>query len=171
MEIAPMLLNSIWAGLFAAALAVVLTAPPQAIVPSLLCGFAARLTRNALIGWGMSSSAAVVVAAAACVLLAVAFAKRRRNLSVVAVVTGVLPLGAAVALFNSIKGILNISGLKEQALVTASAQLSANLSTVFTTTLAMVLGIGIGFLVARALKRELVLEDTPGTKLLTPPAQ
>jgi len=158
-----MLLNSIWAGLFAAALAVVLTAPPQAIVPSLLCGFAARLIRNILVGWGLSSSAAVVVAAAACVLLGLALTSRRRSFSVIAIVTGVLPLGAAVALFNSIKGILNMSGLKEQALVTASAQLSANLSAVFTTTFAMVLGIGVGFLIARLLKWKSVLQDVPET--------
>jgi uncharacterized membrane protein YjjB (DUF3815 family) len=153
--ITPILFNAIWAGLFAAALSVVLTAPPQAIFPSLLSGFAARLIRNALIGWGVSSSAAVVVAAAACVLLAVALARRRQNFSVIAIVTGVLPLGAAVALFNSIKGILSLSALKEQALIAASAQLSANLSTVFTTTLAMVLGIGVGFLIAGVLGRGL----------------
>lgn len=155
MDIAPMLLNAIWAGLFSAALAVVLTAPLPAIFPSLLCGFAARLIRNALIGWGVSSSAAVVVAAAACVLLAVALARRRQNFSVIAIVTGVLPLGAAVALFNSIKEILSLSALKDQALIAASAQLSANLSTVFTTTLAMVFGIGVGFLIAGVLGREL----------------
>jgi hypothetical protein len=141
MDITPMLLNSIWAGLFAAALAVVLTAPPQAIVPS----------------------TAVVVAAATCVLLGLALTSRRRSFSVIAIVTGVLPLGAAVALFNSIKGILNMSGLKEQALVTASAQLSANLSAVFTTTFAMVLGIGVGFLIARLLKWKSVLQDVPET--------
>jgi uncharacterized membrane protein YjjB (DUF3815 family) len=153
--ITPILLNAIWAGLFAAALAVVLTAPPQAIFPSLFCGFAARLTRNVLIGWGASSSAAVVVAATACVLLALAFASRRRAFSVIAIVTGVLPLGAAVALFNSVKGILSLPALKDQALIAASAQLSANLGTVFTTTLAMVLGIGVGFLIAGVLGRKL----------------
>jgi uncharacterized membrane protein YjjB (DUF3815 family) len=158
-SITPILLNSVWAGLFAAALAIVLTAPPHAIIPSLLCGFGARLIRNILIGLGATSSAAVVGAAAACVLLAIALANHRRNVSLIALVTGVLPLGAAVALFNSIKGILNISGLKEQALIVASAQLSANLSTVFTTTLAMVLGIGVGFLIALAFKWESALES------------
>jgi len=161
MAIMPLVLNSVWAGLFAATLAVVLTAPPQAVVPSLLCGFAARLIRNSLVGWGLSSSAAVVVAAAACVVLGLALTSRRRNFSVIAIVTGVLPLGAAVALFNSIKGILDISGLKEQALIVASAQLSANLSAVFTTTFAMVLGIGIGFLIARLLSWKNVRQDVP----------
>ncbi|HLY00985.1 MAG TPA: hypothetical protein VKR56_00660 [Candidatus Cybelea sp.] len=161
MDIAPMLLNSIWAGLFAAALAVVLTAPAQAIVPSLLCGFAARFIRNVLIGWGLSSSGAVVVAAAGCVLLAIALTSRRRGASVIAIVTGVLPLGAAVALFNSIKGVLNISGLKEQALITASAQLAANLSAVFTTTFAMALGIGLGFLIARFFGWGKVFQNVP----------
>jgi len=163
-----MLLNSMWAGLFAAALAIVLTAPSQAIVPSLLCGFAARLIRNVLIGWGLSSSAAVVVAAAACTLLAIALANRRRNFSLIALVTGVLPLGAAVALFNSIKGILIISSLKEQALMTASAQLSSNLSAVFTTTLAMVLGIGVGFLIARVFNLDRALQDAPEVTPLAP---
>jgi uncharacterized membrane protein YjjB (DUF3815 family) len=166
-----MLLNSLWAGLFAAALTVVLTAPPQAILPSLMCGFAARLIRNVLIGWGLSSSAAVVVAAAACTLLAIALANRRRNFSLIALVTGVLPLGAAVALFNSIKELLSLPALKEQALITASAQLSANLSAVFTTTLAMVLGIGLGFLIARVFNWDRVLQDAPEATPLTPRAQ
>jgi uncharacterized membrane protein YjjB (DUF3815 family) len=166
--ITPILFNAVWAGLFAAALAIVLTAPPQAIFPSLLCGFAARLIRNVLIGWGVSSSAAVVIAAAACVLLAVALARRRHNFSVIAIVTGVLPLGAAVALFNSIRGILSISALKEPALTAASAQLSANLSVVFTTTLAMVLGIGLGFLIARVFKWDRVLQDAPEATVLRP---
>jgi uncharacterized membrane protein YjjB (DUF3815 family) len=144
-----MLLNSIWAGLFSAALAVVLTAPLRAIAPSLLCGFAARLIRNVLIGWGIVHGLAVIVAAAAGVLLAIALVGRKRNASLIAIVTGVLPLGAAVAFFNAIKGILEISSLKDQALVTASSQLAANLSTVFTTTLAIALGMGVGFLVAR----------------------
>jgi len=160
MDIAAAAVNSMWAGLFAAAMAVVLTAPPQGILPSLLCGFAARFIRNVLIGWGVSSSAAVVVAAAACVLLALAFAGRRRRFSVIAIVTGVLPLGAAVALFNSIKGILSLSTLKEQALIAASAQLSANVSAVFTTTLAMALGIGVGFLIARVFNWGLAAQDS-----------
>lgn len=171
MHITPMLLNGIWAGLFAAALAVVLTAPPRAIVPSLLCGFAARLIRNVLIGLGLGSGVAVIVAAAACVLLAIALVGRRRDSSLIAIVTGVLPLGAAVALFNAIRGILAISTLKDQALITASAQLAANLSTVFTTTLGIVLGIGVGFLIARLFRVGRALPDLPEATLLTPPAQ
>jgi uncharacterized membrane protein YjjB (DUF3815 family) len=155
----PMLLNSIWAGLFSAALAAVLTAPPQAIIPSLLCGFAARLIRNVLIGLGIVHSLAVIVAAAVSVFLAIALVSRKRNASLIAIVTGVLPLGAAVAFFNAIKGILEISTLKDQALITASAQLAANLSSVFTTTLAIALGMGVGFLVARLLGMRRALPD------------
>jgi uncharacterized membrane protein YjjB (DUF3815 family) len=154
-----MLLNGIWAGLFSGALAVVLTAPPQAIVPSLLCGFAARLIRNVLMGWGIVHGLAVIVAAAASVLLAIALVSRKRNSSLIAIVTGVLPLGAAAAFFNAIKGILEISSLKDQALITASAQLAANLSTVFTTTLAIALGMGVGFLVARLFRMGRALPD------------
>jgi uncharacterized membrane protein YjjB (DUF3815 family) len=156
----PMLLNSIWAGLFSAALAVVLTTPPQAILPSLLCGFTARLIRNALIGWGIVHGLAVVIAAAASVFLAIALVSRKRTSSLVAIVTGVLPLGAAVAFFNAIKGILEISTFKDQALITASAQLAANLSSIFTTTLAIALGMGVGFLVARLLGMRRALPDT-----------
>jgi uncharacterized membrane protein YjjB (DUF3815 family) len=155
------LVNSLWAALFAAALAVVLTAPPQAVIPSLLCGFAARLIRNVLVGAGINSSVAVIVAAAACVLLAIALSRGQNKFSLIATMTGVLPLGAAVALFNSIKAILNISPLKGQALINASAQLSANLSTVFVTTLAIVLGIVLGFLVARMFRWG-HFQDAPG---------
>lgn len=171
MDITSTLLNSIWAGLFSGALAVVLTAPPQAIGPSLLCGFAGILIRDALVGWGTGPGVAVVLAAVASVLLAIALASRMRNFSLIAIVTGVLPLGAEVPLFNSIKGILEISTLKDQALVTASAQLAANLSIVFTTTLAIVLGIGMGFLIARLFGVGRALPHVHEGTLVTPPVR
>jgi uncharacterized membrane protein YjjB (DUF3815 family) len=150
---------------------VVLTAPPQAIGPSFLCGFAGLMIRNALVGWGVGPSVAVVVAAAASVLLAIALASRMRNFSLIAIVTGVLPLGAEVPLFNSIKGMLEISTLKGEALITASALLAANLSIVFTTTLAIVLGMGAGFLIARLLRVGRALPDVHEATPLTPPVR
>jgi hypothetical protein len=66
-------------------------------------------------------------------------------------VTGVLPLGAAVPLFKSVYGLLTLPAVPGDALTDPVVQLVANLSTVFTTTLAMVLGVWLGLFVMTAL--------------------
>lgn len=149
----PMLINALWAGFFAAGLGLLLTTPPQGLLPCFACGLAGRLTRNLLIAGGLSQAASVLIAAVVCVLVTVLFS-RRPQLSPLVMVTGVLPLGAAVPLFRSIYGILTLHGLQGEALNEAVVQLIANLSNVFTTTLAIVLGIWLGLLLMTALGRK-----------------
>jgi len=153
MDSLPLLINALWAGFFAAGLGLLLTTPPQGLLPCFACGLAGRLTRNLLMAGGLSQAVSVLIAAIACVLVTTLFS-RGAQLSPLVMVTGVLPLGAAVPLFRSIHAILTLQGLQGQALSEAVVQLIANLSNVFTTTLAMVLGIWLGLLIVSLLGRK-----------------
>jgi len=157
MDLLIILINSLWTGLFASGLGILLTAPLRYIVPSFLCGFAGRLVRDVFMGWGMSLNWSTVVAAAVLVLVAVAVV-RRHSAPPVVLVSGVLPLGAATAMFNAILGLMQISSLKGEALTEASVALSANISKAFTTSLAIALGLAVGMTIVRLLRREEVWE-------------
>lgn len=152
----PLLMNALWGGFFAAGLGLLLTTPPQGLLPCFASGLAGRLARNLLIAGGLSQTASVVMAAIVCVLVTILLS-RRPQLSPLAMITGVLPLGAAVPLFRSIHGILTLHRLQGDALNKAVVQLIANLSNVFTTTLAIVLGIWLGLLLLTALGRKALL--------------
>jgi hypothetical protein len=73
-------------------------------------------------------------------------------------VSGVLPLGAAVAMFNAITELMKVSSLKGEALSGASVALSANIGKVFTTSLAIALGLAAGIAIVRLFRREEVRE-------------
>jgi len=122
MDMSAILINSFWAGLFVG-----------------------RFVRNVLVGYGLTPHASVVIAAAACVAVSTIVVKRRQDQSAIALVTGILPLGASVALFNTIGGTLKMASLKGEALTVASTQLLANLTDVLATTLAIVLGLLAGY--------------------------
>ena len=157
MDIPAILMNSLWAGLFAGGLGILLTAPPRYIVPALLCGFAGRCVREMFMSWGMSQNWSTAVAAAVVVLVAVAII-RRHVVSPVVLVSGVLPLGAAVAMFNAIVELMKVSSLKGEALSGESVALSANMGKVFTTSLAIALGLAAGMAIVRFFRREEVQE-------------
>ncbi len=157
MDLLSISMNSLWAGLFSAGLGILLTAPPRYIHPAFLCGFAGRLVRDVSMSWGMSQNWSTVVAAAAVVLLAVAVI-RRHTVSPVVLISGILPLGAAVAVFNAIIELMKVSSLKGDALSASSVALSANSGKAFTTSLAIALGLGAGMAIVRLFKREEVGE-------------
>ena len=73
-------------------------------------------------------------------------------------ISGVLPLGAAVAMFNAIVALMNVSHLEGEALSGASVALIANMGKVFTTSLAIALGLGAGMAIVRLFRREEVRE-------------
>jgi uncharacterized membrane protein YjjB (DUF3815 family) len=159
MDMSAILINSFWAGLFAASLGVVLTTLPQTVLPCFLCGLVGRFVRNVLVGYGLTPHASVVIAAAVCVAVSTIVVKRRQDQSAIALVTGILPLGASVALFNTIGGTLKLASLKGDALTVASTQLVANLTDVLATTLAIVLGLLAGYVLLWPFKpREKALE-------------
>ncbi|MGB7946881.1 MAG: threonine/serine exporter family protein, partial [Candidatus Binatia bacterium] len=144
MDVSTILLNSFWAALFATGLGILLTAPFRYIVATFLCGFSGRFVRDVLMmSWGMSQNWSTVVAAAVLVLVAVAMVKQHK-ISPVVLICGVLPLGAAVAMFNVIFELMKVSSLEGEALSAASVALSANTGKAFIGTLAIALGLGAG---------------------------
>jgi len=149
MDFGAICINSFWAGGFSAGWAVLLTAPYWAVVPGFLCGFAGRFVRDVLIGWGVSQNWATVAAAAVVVLVATSSLIRQRAVSPVVLVTGILPLGAALAMFNMIIELMKVSSLKGEALSESSVALSANMGKVFATTLAIALGLEVGISLVR----------------------
>lgn len=151
------LMNSCWAGLFASGLGILLTAPARYLVPSFVCGFSGRFVRDAAMVFGLSQSWSTALAATVVVLLA--FALVRRNVvSPVVLVTGVLPLGAAVAMFTAIAELMKVSALKGEALSQASVALSASIGKVFTTSLAIAVGLSVGMALVKRVMREEVRE-------------
>ena len=152
MDLSSILMNSLWAGLFAGGLGIILTAQPRYIFPAFLCGFAGRLARDALMSWGMGQNWSTVVVLAAAAII------RRHAVSPVVLVSGVLPLGATVAMFNAIVELMKVSSLKDEALSGASVALSANIGKVFTMSLAIALGLGAGMAIVRLFRREEVRE-------------
>jgi hypothetical protein len=78
--------------------------------------------------------------------------------SPVVVISGVLPLGAAVAMFKAIIELMKVSHLEGEALRGASVALSANMGKVFITSLAIALGLGTGIAIVRFFRREEVQE-------------
>jgi hypothetical protein len=157
MHILVILTNSLWAGLFASGWGILLTAPRRYILPAFLCGFAGRFARDLFMTWGMSQNWSTAVATVVVVLVAVAII-RGHVVSPVVLITGILPLGAAVAMFNAIVELMKVSSLKGEALSGASVALSANIGKVFTTCLAIALGLSAGIAIVRLFIREKVQE-------------
>jgi hypothetical protein len=157
MNIPAILINSLWSGFFSAGMGVLLTAPVRYVFPSFFCGLAGRFARDALMGWGLTQSWSTVVAAAVVVFIGVTII-RGHVVSPVVLVSGVLPLGASLAMFKTILELMRVSSLKGEALSGAAVALIANLGIVFTTSLAIALGLGAAMAVLRLFRREKVWE-------------
>ena len=108
-------------------------------------------------GSGLSQNWATVIAAAAVVVVAVAITRRHR-VSPVVLICGVLPLGAAVAMFNLIFALMQVLSLQGEALDGASVALSANLGNMFTTSLAIAVGLAAGMAIVQLFRREEAVE-------------
>lgn len=152
MNVTAAALTCFHAGIFASAIAVILTAPPRYLLPAFLCGFAGRLARDVAQGLGMGPNWATGCAAAVVVLVAV-LSIRRHLVSPVVLVTGVLPIGAALATFHAIIGLMKVSTLEGAALDSASAAMVGHMGKAFTTSMAIALGLGAGMAVVRLFRR------------------
>lgn len=148
MDVPAMLANSLWAGLFASFMGMLLTAPPRYIVPTFICAFAGRLARDLFMNWGMTQNWSTAAAAAVVVLLAV-MVIRRQVASPVVVISGILPLGAAIAVFDTITGLMKVSSLQGSGLAEASVALIGSAGKAFTTTLAIAVGLAAGIAIVR----------------------
>ena len=153
MDLPAILLQSLWAALYATGLAVLLTAPARYLAPTFLCGFVGRFVRDVCQGWDLSQNWATVIASAAVVLVAVAIT-RHHAVSPVVLICAVLPLGAARAMFDLIFALLQVSTLQGEALGEASSALIINLGKVFTVSLAVALGLGAGMAIVRLFRQE-----------------
>jgi len=153
MDLSGILINSLWGGLFAAGVAILLTAPREYLVATFFCGLVGRLVRDIFSGLGLGQNLSIVVAAAMVVLVAVACI-RSHKVSPVAMICGVLPLGAATAMFNMVLGLMKLSTVSGDDLNAASIEYTSNLAKVFVTTLSIALGIGVGMAIVRFIKRE-----------------
>ena len=152
MDLSAILSHSLWAGLFAAGLAAVLTAPPRFLLPTFVCGFVGCAVRDAGVSLGLNVNWATVIAAAVLFLVALALI-RRRTVSPAVLVCAVIPLGAAVAMFNLIFAVMRVSTASGDSLAEASISLSANLGKVFATSLAIAVGLAAGMTVSGLSRR------------------
>jgi uncharacterized membrane protein YjjB (DUF3815 family) len=148
-----LLLSVFWSGVFSAALAIILTAPPRYIATAFLCSAAGRLTRNLLVSAGWAAAWSTVVAAAVIVLVAALLMHRQRT-GLVVLVSAVLPLGSAAAVFSAIVNLLRVSSLQGEALSKATDAFIAGTGQVFVTTLAIALGLAGGMATVRVIRRQ-----------------
>lgn len=98
--------------------------------------------------WGMNQNWSTLIAAAVVALVAEA-SIRQHAVSPVVFVSSVLPLGAAVAMFNMIAALMKVSSFTGEELKVASMALSANTGRVFTTSLAITIGLWVGITIVR----------------------
>jgi uncharacterized membrane protein YjjB (DUF3815 family) len=157
MDLASIFRESLWAALFALGLGVRLTAPLQYLLPTFLSGFAGRLVHSLLVRGGMGRDWATVLAAAAIVAVAVATTRRHR-VSPIVLICGVLPLGAAGAVFSAVFELLKVSSAEGEALNATALAWIAQASRAFTGMMAIALGLGVGMIITRLLDRREVEE-------------
>ena len=155
MQVEPIVVNTIAAGISAMCLAILLTAPPAHLLSTFFCGFAGRLTRDLLLMAGWRSGWATVLAAVAVVLVGTAIL-RRREVSPVVIISGVLPLGATSSMFTAIVHLMRVANLEGEELSKVSDALIADAGRVFTTSMAIAAGIGVGIVAMRIMRREQV---------------
>lgn len=145
------LLNSLWAAVFAAAFGIILTTPVRMLAACFACGFAGRCVRDVLLGYGLGQNLSTVVAAATLVLVAEVITRRYR-ISPVVLVCSVLPLGSVVPLFYALFDLLKLPTLQGELLNASVVALSANFARVLAGTLAIALGLGAGIAIVRILR-------------------
>lgn len=152
MNISEILMSCIWSGLFSAGMGILLTAPMRQVIPAFLCGFAGRFVRDILMSSGLSQNWSTAAAAAVIVLTAMVIIKKH-EVSPVVLITGVLPLGAAVAMFNVILELMRLSSVSGEGLSASSDVLIANFAKVLTISLAIALGLAAGMAIVRVIRR------------------
>ena len=154
MNLIAVLVGGIWAGVFAAALAIVFSAPVNTMFSGFCGGFVARFSRDVLLGWGSKPELATLVAAALVVFVG-AFLVHRHGDSLATIAGAVIPLAPGAIFIHAITDFLLISSQPDDKLVGVPAELVSNLSKVFTTTVAIAVGLSLAILVLQTVKREL----------------
>ena len=145
--------ESLWAGVSAAAIALLLTAPPGHLASAFLCGAAARFVRDSAVASGLSTAAATAIAAGVVVLVAVTVL-RGHAVSPVVLITGVLPLLANLTIIDSIVRLMGVASLEGAALERATGGLASNVAKVFVNIIAIAAGLSAGLVLVRLIRRE-----------------
>jgi uncharacterized membrane protein YjjB (DUF3815 family) len=145
----------LWAGVLAAGLGVLFTAPRQYLVAAFVCGFAGRCVRDLGVAYGVSHNWSTILAAAAVVVIAAALIHRR--VSPVVMICAVIPLGASIAVFNLIFALIRLSTAAGDARLEHSLAFTSNLAAAFTTFMAIALGLAAGTAIVWLLRRERAL--------------
>ena len=152
MDLAAILVNSLWSALFATGwrlffpLRLGRWCQVSAVDSSL------AWARDLLMGWGASQNLATFLAAALVLFIAVRFV-RRPGVSPIVMVAGVIPLGAAGVLLRAIVGFLQVLSLKGEGL-SAPVALISNPSILFTTTCAIAMGAWTGYFIGQSVSRD-----------------
>jgi uncharacterized membrane protein YjjB (DUF3815 family) len=152
MAIGQILVTSLWASLFALSLGVIFTVPPRGLPFCALSGFVGLFVRELLTSVGADLHLATFAGAAA--LAAVALSAPRQEFSPVALITGVLPLGASLAMFETVGGLLRLPTLEGELVTKEVLEMIANASRVFSTTLSLALGLAMVVVVSRQFRRQ-----------------
>lgn len=159
MNISAILINCIWAGLYSGGMGLLCTAPLRNILSAFFCGLVGCFSRDILISFGLSQNWSTAAASLSVVLVAMILI-RGNEVSPVVLISGVLPLGATAAVFRMLIELIKVSTLKGEALNDSALAFISNTGKVFTTYLAITLGLAIGIMIMRLFKekRSLVLE-------------
>ena len=152
MNLIALLVGGIWAGVFAAALAIVFSVPVNAVFSGFCGGFVARFSRDVLLGWGAKPEHNF--AAAAFVVFVGALLVRRHSDLLATFAGACVPLTPGTVFIRAITDFLLISSRPDDKLVGVPAELVSNLSRVFTTTVAIAVGLSLALLVLQTVKRE-----------------
>jgi uncharacterized membrane protein YjjB (DUF3815 family) len=140
--------DGIWAGVYAAALALAFTAPVRALPVVLAAGFVGRFSRDVLMQLEFALPLATVLAALAATALAVKAARQRASVPVAAI-TAVLPLGPTPILFNAIRAAFNVFSGDPAVAAAAGADFTTNGLKAVVVIAAMAIGTSIPLLVSR----------------------
>jgi len=136
------------AAFFSVAIAMMYTAPLRALLPTLAAGFAGSFVRDLSIACHLGANWSTLLGATAVVLMAVTTARGNR-LSPVVLISAVLPLGGASAMFELIFSVMKASVAEGEALAGASLAMTEHFAKVFIVSVAIASGIAVGISILR----------------------
>jgi uncharacterized membrane protein YjjB (DUF3815 family) len=148
MDIISILVLSVLAGAFALCYAVLFGIPRQALSICFAAALLGRLAREMLIVNGVGTPLATVVASAVITFVAV-LALRSRGVVPMVIVSGALPLVDAVAVFQTITGLIHIPSAQPEQRTEVVITVVANAIKFFGSMLEVIVGMSAGIVFLR----------------------
>jgi hypothetical protein len=143
-ELLEILIVSAWAGLLSMSIAVAFSMPLSGLLPSFFCGFAARFCLGFMRWNEIALNPAIITAAVVVVVVAKIWVWGSTATPAV-VMSGLIPLGAAIDMFKAILLILHSTSATSSEAAEAAALLVSHISIVVTTTLDIAVGAFAGY--------------------------